>query len=1007
MELSTWTFRRAVDAARHQRGWLLALAWAWSTASVGAQVALSGKFEVSAGGAATYSIPVKVPPGVAGMEPRLSLDYSSHAGNGMLGVGWKLSGLPVVARCPRTSPQDGVKGAVMYDQNDRFCLDGRRLMLVSGVYGAAGSEYRTELETFAKVVAVGSAPGGGPQSFVVKTKDGLTMEFGNTADSSLAVAGKLPAVVRTWALSRVRDTLGNAQTIAYWQQPGGGALYPSRIEYTSNANVGLVAINELVFVYQERGDKVTGYQGGYPFASNQRLVSIKVHAGPATGGGCVEPGCQPGAAPWKAAWSYDFDYDDVVPVQMVRMQSRIKRIRYCSESRCAPATSMGFMSSPAGASAFNVQASMQTEASQGSGTWFAMDVDGDGRTDLLHLKGTSGQYAVWKLLSTGSFAIDERITSIDTNLQAGRWLQVDVNGDGLADQVHLKDSAGNFSVWRSNGDGTFTITNHQAPSGTDVNLNDGFWKVADVNGDGLGDLIHFTSNPGQLIIWRSNGDGTFTITEFTSGSDWNLGNGSWQIFDVNGDGLADLVHITSNPGGIIVWRSAGNGSFEVTSFTTPSDIHLTYGPWVQIDVNGDGLTDMVHFRITENPNRAAVWLSKGDGTFEVSVLPAGVDRNFNSAGAYQILDVNGDGLADIVHTHATLGDGFHVWTSKGDGTFDVALHEFLGGVPDNCTSNCTTMLAGDFQGNGMPGFVRVDQSRVRSIWLLGAKPSGLATSIDNGAGQRWSWTLETLPSLLGTQYLKDLPSDGEVLTIVPALWVVQSSRRNSGYSHNQPMQDLHAVGAAYSYGSARVERNGRGFLGFNWFESRDGGTGLTTRTYFHQVFPYIGQPKLTGVGKGVGPNGWKDLKFTQIVAGCLPVVSGEPCPIAPGNTYFPYTYKTETRSWDLNGSPLPTSIVRNDELDSFGNIRLTRYWTVNPDGTPTEYFKRVDNTYFNDPVNWIIGRLTKSTVESQGPDVGSPVVPGSGALPSAPAPTLPPQMAAHIMSIIQMLLLDD
>ncbi len=63
--------------------------------------------------------------------------------------------------------------------NDRYCMDGQRLVLVSGTYGAAGSEYRTELDSFSRIVASGTA-GNGVASFTVQTKAGLTMEYGNT-----------------------------------------------------------------------------------------------------------------------------------------------------------------------------------------------------------------------------------------------------------------------------------------------------------------------------------------------------------------------------------------------------------------------------------------------------------------------------------------------------------------------------------------------------------------------------------------------------------------------------------------------------------------------------------------------------------------------------------------------------------------------------------------------------------------------------------------------------------
>src|SRR5438128_5328632 len=52
-----------------------------------------GTFTVTNSGAATYTIPIWAPPGVGATQLSLALNYSSRAPDGVLGVGWTLSGL--------------------------------------------------------------------------------------------------------------------------------------------------------------------------------------------------------------------------------------------------------------------------------------------------------------------------------------------------------------------------------------------------------------------------------------------------------------------------------------------------------------------------------------------------------------------------------------------------------------------------------------------------------------------------------------------------------------------------------------------------------------------------------------------------------------------------------------------------------------------------------------------------------------------------------------------------
>jgi len=238
----------------------------------------TGQLSVSPNGSATYSIPIQVPPGTGGIAPTLSLNYDSQGGNGILGMGWGLSGLSQITRCPQTQATDGNRGGINYDANDRYCLDGQRLMVISGTYGANGTEYRTELESFAKITAYGTA-GNGPAYFIVKTKGGQTIEYGNTADSRIEAQGK--TTVRLWGVNKITDSKGNYLNVSYTEDNANGEAYVQRIDYTGNASASpaLTPYASVQLVYETRPDTSIGYEAGSVIKTLHRITNIKTYTG--------------------------------------------------------------------------------------------------------------------------------------------------------------------------------------------------------------------------------------------------------------------------------------------------------------------------------------------------------------------------------------------------------------------------------------------------------------------------------------------------------------------------------------------------------------------------------------------------------------------------------------------------------------------------------------------------------------------------------------------------------
>lgn len=751
---------------------------------------LPGSFDVSANGAAGYTIPIPALPGTAGMAPSLTLSYSSQSGNGLEGVGWSLGGFPAIGRCSRTMTQDGVRGSVNYDTNDRFCMEGQRLAVISGTYGADGSEYRTENEGFSKILAHGTA-GNGPSWFEVHTKSGQIMEFGNTTDSRILAQGKTTA--RSWAASKISDTKGNYLTVTYQNDTTNGQAYPTRIDYTGNAAAGLSPYNSVQFVYETRPDIAPLYHAGSLQRTTVRLTDIRTYQGT------------------TLYADYRLGYD----VSPATANSRLVSVKACSDaalSSCLPPTTFAYSATTyanGGADGININGN---QGGPGYGTpTVSGDFNGDGKSDAI---ACNFNYSNCSLsLSNGDGTFQTSTLSSDISGAFGGYQftanAVDYNADGRAELLQWKwPNSGSkiIKLWKLNASGSF-----QQVATSGLSTSAGF-VAADINGDGRTDTMSFFISPSSFL---SNGDASFMPVWNATNSivDYNY---SPITGDFNGDSKTDALWISSL--NRILCLSNGDGTFACTTNAAGADGTLSnYVPCAG-DFNGDGKTDVLWFN--SSSNSWLIWTSKGDGTFAVS--PTVTDATLGGFSP-TIADFNADGRTDIFWFNSSNYNRT-LWLSNGDTTFraftNVAGQDgvFIG----------TQLSIMDVEGKGKQDLVWTGGNR--ALWLSDGVPSDLLTSWTTGLGVTTSVSYKPLTD--GSVYTKDTTSSYPTLDMIGPMYVVSRVDAPNGTGG--------AYSSSYAYAGAKADLNGRGFLGFRQRVVTDLQTNVVETTVYRQDFPYIG-----------------------------------------------------------------------------------------------------------------------------------------------------------------------
>lgn len=989
---------RITNAAKHIFA-VVGLCLSSGTAS--AAMATSGNFQVTQGGSASYSIPINVPPGTAGMQPDLALTYDSQSGNGSLGVGWGVSGLPIITRCPQTIAQDGVFGSLNFDANDRYCLEGKRLVPKNDVsydgYGSDGYEYRTELESYSKIVSYGSA-GSGPAWFKVWTKDGAILEFGNTADSRVEALGK--SSVRVWAVNKRSDPRSNEVTYRYSEDTSNGDYVIDEIWYAGNSVTGVAPNASVKFIYDNaRPDTEALYVAGSKITQIRRLETIATRVGGAT------------VREYRLAYGTSPSSN----------RSRLSEVKECAGGTCLAPLSFQWSGSAMNTVQYPVRTSSAVCANDSYGsqayggcndgqnypTIQYPDINGDGRADLCYRSDAGircylADGNTWDLVTpvttticpgeAGIFSPNPPggICNDDDNFFTIAF--ADFNGDGREDLVYRSDAGIRIHLSTGAGFGPEIVTNicsHGSTAYGTCNDHDNHYSLQypDINGDGRADICFRADAGVSCILYGNNGPNTaepiLTNICANDSSQHGVCNDSDNYdtigyADINNDGRDDLVYRGDQ--GMRVWYSTGTGFSSSPYVTTLCANNSTaYGgckedqPWRTLshtDVTGDGVLDLCYradagFRcyagtgvgwdLSEpviNTNICAEGSTAYACASHDNFITYFISKSMRKRGTWRYNDVNADGRSDLMYRGTT---GMQIWLSTGTDFVAHTAYTICGlssGSHGVCNDddNYNSINFIDVTGNGVADLVyRGDQGI--QVWKSQILVPDLLTQVTTGLGLNTTITYQPIsdPSI----YTKDTNAAYPVRDMQFSMQVVSAVASSNGIGG--------IVGTTHKYGGLKVDMSGRGLLGFRWMETTQTESAAKTRAEYRQDWPFIGLPILEQKFSST-----RQIRRTQNTYSCWrwgAFWGSQDCTSMIGARYTPYASKRIDESWDLNGVALP-SVTTDSEMDSFLGV-FSQVTTSTSDG----YSKVAVNEHTGFSNGSATIRLARSQVTSSAPGV--------------------------------------
>ncbi|MFQ5600947.1 MAG: FG-GAP-like repeat-containing protein [Candidatus Krumholzibacteriia bacterium] len=286
-------------------------------------------------------------------------------------------------------------------------------------------------------------------------------------------------------------------------------------------------------------------------------------------------------------------------------------------------------------------------------------------------------------------------------------------------------------LFKGNGDGTFTDVTAQAGLLITGIAAYGV-SIADVDNDGWVDL--FLSNRGgrgQMpngdynLLFRNRGDGTFEDVSSSSGiADARSMTFQGGFFDYDSDGDQDLYICSDKGTGNLLYRNDGNSTFTNVSAESGADVHMD-GLCVAVgDYDNDLDLDVF---ITNTPMQGsgrhaghALLRNDGSGTFTEVAGAAGVLGSGRVGWGAIWLDADNDGHLDLYVASFGPDKRNQLFRNLGNSTFqDIAS-----------AAGCENAFDGfglaqaDFDRDGKPDFVVANQRAESGLFLHTGTASG-------------------------------------------------------------------------------------------------------------------------------------------------------------------------------------------------------------------------------------------------------------------------------------------
>lgn len=720
---------------------------------------LPGKVDVSPLGAATYTIPIEVVPGTAGVQPTLAVVYNSMSGLGTSGLKWSIQGLHSISRTGQNLRIDGRVAPVTFSNSDRFALDGSRLLLIEGnSYHATNAIYGFEVEDFSRIKRITD---GNNFYFLQELANGGTVEYGK--DSQHRLADQNGNCIE-WMAGKMTDPDGNSMTFTYGM--ANGEAWIERIDYTYT-NVSMQPYASVEFSYAAMGIPVERFVSGMRLGQSRLLKDIVVR--------------YRGEQVRRYTFGYDTDglYERLITVTL-----------FDADDNELTTTDIQWDETQQDAS------TVRTLQNIPDGNYFVCGNFTDDRIyDIAMVSSATGDMSLFRGKADGTNSQAEPLdihlsTSPVGTVMLESMAACDLDGDGIDEIVMYEPIS---MKWLR-----INLRDLSHPS-TDILMTNTSRNIqfGDFDGDGITEAVALGAN-GILSAYGLRGFYSSTYSIATAYSNFRTG-------DFDGDGKAELIFLY----GLNSDRLAYNTRTDEWDIEETDGFPNAYQYLVTADFNGDGMTDLLF--LPNNETRWKVAVRQGTNRWSTPSVLTGLDGSHLDDGSHLpkripvVCDINGDGISDIIQQSGPFLATYLISECYRNDTYATyAWGTFL--LPSTQSLNPGHFHLGDFDGNGIADFFLGHHTQAglncSMVYFHEGSHAGRMVDVITDAAGRFTKLYYSTISLMPQRW------SGSGM-----MWMPLPIARDIVVPDGVGGEDT----VSYFYGNAMFSETGRQFIGFGRF----------------------------------------------------------------------------------------------------------------------------------------------------------------------------------------------